>query len=93
MKLGQIHTLLNTQRGFINMLDLSLVNYFYKLGYKERKIKPTKEIERTLQGILILYGRVCYAAYWQGLDDYDNAKFGWGATDRFNYVIKLKGLK
>lgn len=74
-------------------MKLNIVDYFYKLGYKERATKTTKEIERTLQGILQLYGRICYAAYWQGLDDADYDNYGWGATDRFNHVIKQRGVK
>lgn len=70
---------------------ISMIDYFYKLGYKERATKSSKEIEKTLQSILSLYGRICYAAYWQGIDDYDANKNGWGNTDRFNHIIR--GLK
>lgn len=74
-------------------MNLALIDYFYKLGYKERQYKNLKEIEKTMQGILQLYGWACYAAYWQGLDDYDSDKQGWSVTDRFNHVIKQRGIK
>ena len=70
---------------------INMIDYFYKLGYKDRATKTTKEIERTLQAILQLYGWTCYASYWQGLDDYDYDIHGWGATDRFNHIAKQRG--
>lgn len=92
MKHGQILMPLSI-RGYIDMLNLSMINYFYELGYKEKAYKTIEQINKTMQGILQLYGWTCYAAYWQGIDDYDSDKQGWGATDRFNHIIKQRSIK